>query len=245
MMSRIAIENAHRQLQELSKRVLQVQEEERRTISSELHDDIGQSLGALKIGLHRMARDPGADHAGLLGECLATADAVLEKLRNVAHELRPPQLDQLGLGAALEWLAERQRRTTGLAIECRASGLERRRAPAAVESACYRIAQESMNNAARHANASTIRIAVECDGQLLKLCLQDDGVGFDAEAARSLAAKGASVGLIGMEERARLAGGRVKVRTVQGAGTTVTAIFPLDSRAAGAFPDEPCSTASP
>jgi two-component system sensor histidine kinase UhpB len=227
MMAHIALEQAHRRLQALSKRVLAVQEEERRSISRDLHDDIGQSLAALKIGLHRLAREAAPSQAELVAECVGIADQSLDMLRNLALELRPPQLDQLGLAEALGWLAEHQGAASGLAIRCDTSRLARR-PPAALEIACYRIAQEALNNATRHAKAKSILIAVESDDRLLKLTVSDDGVGFDEESSRQRALTAGRLGLIGMEERAQLAGGRLKLRTVQGAGTTLTAIFPLD-----------------
>src|SRR6185312_6171776 len=171
----------------LSKRVLTVQEEERRAISRELHDDVGQTLGALKIGLHRLNQGGAGDPVKLTAECLATAGSALDRLRTLSHELRPPQLDQLGLEDALRWLAERQSAATGLAIECAFPEAEHKRAPQLLESACFRIAQEALNNATKHAQAGVIRIALEADGRLLKLTIRDDGVGFDEEAARTRA----------------------------------------------------------
>jgi len=229
MMAHAALESANRRLQVLSKRVLAIQEEERRTISRELHDDVGQNLAALKIGLHRLAAQPAGDST-VLAECIRTAETTLEQLRNMAQELRPPQLDQLGLAEALAWLIERQRRISGVEFRCDFSGLDRR-APPQLESACYRIAQEAINNATRHGKPRQVCVRAERDGSLLKLTIQDDGAGFDEEAARSRAVKSGSLGLITMEERAQLAGGRLKVRSVPGAGTTVSALFPLGGEA--------------
>lgn len=230
MMTHIALSDAHRRLQNLSKRVLSVQEDERRNISRDLHDDIGQSLTALKIGLHRLPHESASAQADIVAECLSVADSTLDKLRDLALELRPPQLDQLGLADALGWLVERQRAASGLDVRCAVSGLENSRPAAALETTCYRIAQEGLNNATRHAKATKIVVAVDCDGTLLKLVIHDDGVGFDAEAARRRSLQSGSLGLISMEERAQLAGGRLKVRTVVGGGTTVTVVFPMQAR---------------
>jgi two-component system, NarL family, sensor histidine kinase UhpB len=232
MMSHVALSEAHRRLQNLSKRVLSVQEEERRNISRDLHDDIGQSLTALKIGLHRLPHESPSSQADIVAECVSVADSTLDKLRDLALELRPPQLDQLGLADALGWLVERQRAATGLDIQCVVTGLEVCRPPAALETTCYRIAQEALNNATRHAKAKRIVVTVECDGPLLKLAVQDDGAGFDAETARMRSLQSGSLGLISMDERAQLAGGRLKVRTVVGGGTTVTVMFPIEAREA-------------
>jgi two-component system sensor histidine kinase UhpB len=231
MIGHLALEDAHKRLQTLSTRMLAIQEEERRAISRELHDDIGQTLSALKIGLHRLAQGRVAEPASLMAECLSHADAALDRLRQLALDLRPPQLDQLGLEEALAWLAERHRAATGLKIECKFTGLGERRPPPSLEIACYRIAQEGLNNATRHAKAQNVLVSVESDGRLLKLSIHDDGVGFDQEAARREVVKSGSMGLIGMEERAQLAGGRLRLRSVPGGGTTVSATFPLDRAA--------------
>ena len=226
MLAHHALGDANKRLQAMSKRVLSIQEEERRGISRELHDDIGQSLSALKIGLHRLAQRANAGHSDLIAECLQIADTTLDKLRNLSLELRPPQLDQLGLEDALEWLAHRQRSTTGLDVECHFAGLSGRLAPN-LESVCYRITQEALNNATHHSKAKQIRIRVELNDRLLTLSIRDDGVGFDMDTARTTAMKTGSLGLISMEERAQLAGGRLKIRTVPGAGTTVQVTFAL------------------
>jgi two-component system sensor histidine kinase UhpB len=224
MLAHHALADANKRLQAMSKRVLSIQEDERRSISRELHDDIGQSLTALKMGLHRLAQRTEEDGGELLTQCIDIADTTLDKLRDLSHELRPPQLDQLGLEGALEWLVGRQRAATGLDVECEFVGLSTR-LPAELESVCYRIAQEALNNATCHANAKKIRIRVECNDRLLILSIRDDGTGFDVETAQQKAAKAGSLGLISMEERAQLASGRLKIRTGAGNGTTIQAIF--------------------
>jgi signal transduction histidine kinase len=227
MMSHLALENAHKRLKVLSKRVLEVQEEERRVIAGELHDDVGQTLTALKIALHRAAHGTGTPSVPELHDCIGMAEHALEKIRTLALDIRPPQLDELGLVDALGALVERQRLATGLQIRWHVRGTDDTRAPASLETACYRIAQEAISNASRHANAGVIEVALECDDALLKLCIHDDGKGFDTETARQAVVRTGHLGLIGMEERAQLAGGRLKVRSVLGGGTTVSAVFPL------------------
>jgi two-component system, NarL family, sensor histidine kinase UhpB len=227
MQAHHALNEANKRLQAISKRVLSIQEEERRSISRELHDDIGQSLTALKIGLHRIAQRASADSKELVAECLNIADSTLDKLRNLSLELRPPQLDQLGLGGALEWLVDHHRSATGLNVECQFAGLSDR-LPAEIESACYRITQEALNNATRHASAKQIHIRVERGEHLLMLVIRDDGVGFDMDEARRKALRTGSMGLIGMEERAQLAGGRLMLCTVPGMGTAVQVTFALE-----------------
>jgi two-component system, NarL family, sensor histidine kinase UhpB len=229
MMTHIALDQAHKRMKVLSKRVLSIQEEERRGISRDLHDDVGQSLTALKIGLHRLSYEPPATREALVAECMGVADATLDKLRQIALDLRPPQLDQLGLADALVWLVERQRGATGLDIACDVAGLENRRPPAALEIACYRIVQEALNNATRHAGAKRIVVRAHSDGTVLKLSVRDDGTGFDTDAARQRVLKSGSLGLISMEERTQLAGGRMKLHSRVGFGTTLSVVFPVDA----------------
>ena len=229
MLAHRALGDANKRLQVLSKRALNIQEAERRDISRELHDDIGQSLTALKICMHRLEQRVNEEHKELIADCLAIADGTLNKLRNLSLALRPPQLDQLGLEDALKWLADQQRSATGLEIECKFSGMTER-LPAGLESACYRITQEALNNATRHATAKKIRVEVERNDRLLMLKIRDDGKGFDMDIARMKAIKTGSLGLISMEERAQLAGGRLQIRSGPGAGTKVTATFVVESQ---------------
>jgi PAS domain S-box-containing protein len=216
--------DANQRLRVLSKRVLDIQEQERRAISMELHDDIGQSLLALTMGLHRIkarTRDEGAD---VIDNCIRVSEAMQEKLREMSVQLHPPQLEQLGLPDALRWLVNRQKSLTGLSISCR-FGFSGRLA-IEVESACYRICQEALNNATRHSGAKMIVVELDDDAESLILTVRDDGVGFDEARKREEALLRGSLGLISMEERARLAGGRLRMRTAPGHGTSVCAYFP-------------------
>jgi signal transduction histidine kinase len=227
MLSHHALNDANRRLQVLSRQVLSVQEEERRAIALELHDDIGQSLAALKIALHNLGNCVDEREQRRVSDCVAITEEILKDVRRISYSLRPPQLDQFGLRDALRWLAEQQQRATEVAIESRFSGEELRAHPS-VEVACYRIAQEALNNAVRHARANQVVIELRFRGELMRLAIRDDGVGFDERKASRQALATGSLGLIGMAERAQLAGGRLTVRTRQGAGTTVVAEFPTN-----------------
>lgn len=241
MLANLALHDANQRLQQLSQRILAVQEEERRAIALELHDDIGQSLAALKIALHKLAEAAPGVEAPRVAHCLATTEDTLEKLRRLSYSLRPPQLDQFGLEGALRWLADQQSKATGIAIECRFAGLDRR-PHATVEAACYRIAQEALNNASRHAKASQVVIDVKLHERLIRLAIRDDGQGFDADDAHARAARSGRLGLLGMAERAELAGGWLKVKSVKGSGTTVSATFPVDGGARAAQREQPRPT---
>jgi PAS domain S-box-containing protein len=223
------LEDANRRLHILSKRMLDIQEQERRTISRELHDDVGQSLLALRMGLHRLQGHVDEREKAVLEHCSSVSDAIQEKLHELSVQLLPPQLEQLGLPDALQWLVSRQRALTGLAIVCRLGF--HGRSPVEIESACYRICQEALSNATRHSHAGVIEVELDADGESLILTVRDDGVGFDHAAERKDALMRGSLGLISMEERASLAGGRMEMRAVPGRGTTVNAFFPLGSGA--------------
>lgn len=232
MMAHLALGEAHKRLQALSKRVLTVQEEERRILSGELHDDLGQSLAALKISLHRLLRDCVDSQRASLTQCLEIASDSVDRVRALAVDIRPPQLDQLGLGDAIASLVQRQSLATGLDIRCRYEAPDGARVPAEIESACYRIAQEAISNASRHARATRIDLRLEIASALLRMSIRDNGVGFDQEEASKGTFRTGHLGLIGMEERAQLAGGRVSIRSVPGGGTTVIGLFPVPAPAA-------------
>jgi PAS domain S-box-containing protein len=219
------LESANRRLRTLSERILSVQEEERRRISRELHDDMGQQLVALHIGLHRLAPHVAEPSRALLAECIRMSGNVRERLGEISLELHPPHLDQLGLQDALRWFVARHREITGIAIECRFSHVEGLRVAPAIEAACYRICQEALNNATRHAQARHIVLELSARRSNLVLRIHDDGVGFDQPAQHAGILKTGSMGLISMEERARLAGGRLGIVSAPGAGTRVSAIF--------------------
>lgn len=228
-----ALENAIKRLRFLSQRVLDIQEAERRSISRELHDDVGQSLIALRMGLHRLGRHVPGEQAQLFSECLEVIDAVQERLREMSIQLHPPQLEQLGLQDALRALATRQKGMTGLEIACAFRGIERVRFPITIEAACYRICQEALNNATQHSRAARIEITMKFDHGMLELMVRDDGVGFDEQAGRERMLVSGNMGLASMDERARLAGGRLEIATRPGAGTCIVARFAVKATVAG------------
>lgn len=209
----------NRELQALAARVFTVQEDERRAISRELHDDIGQSVTAMKMAASSALDESDAQRRrDDLEDILVLADATLARLRDISILLRPPQLDALGLEAALRWHAERLLRSAGLVPALRIEALPRRPDPA-VEQACFRIAQEALTNVMRHAAASRVALALRDDGEGLHLRVEDDGAGFDPGAARGL-------GLVIMRERAHMLGGRLEVDAAPGRGTRIEAWLP-------------------
>lgn len=227
-----ALRHARQRLQALSNRMLEMQEAERRHIARELHDEIGQSLTAIKLSLEalalRSADETARRHAG---EIAGVAGEVLDQVRRLSLDLRPPQLDDLGLRAALHWLVKRHTREPGLAIELEAPE-DLPRLGAEVETACFRIAQEALTNVLRHAGATRVRIALEADNDLFSLVVDDDGRGFDVTAAQAKALQGISLGLVGMNERATLVGGEIHLASREGEGTRLCVRFPLAANGA-------------
>ena len=217
--TRKALELSQERLRALSRRLLEVQEEERGRLARDLHDDIGQALTALKIQLESRARAE---------ECIATVSHALERVRQLSLSLRPLQLDDLGLVAALRSHLDRQAGIGGLAPHFDAAEAPHGVAPE-VETACFRVAQEAINNVLRHARARNLWLRLFTAGGRLALSVRDDGSGFDPEAARRRGAAGASLGLVGMEERVALAGGTLELRAAPGQGTVLLATFPLQS----------------
>jgi PAS domain S-box-containing protein len=222
-----ALESSEVRLRALSRRLLGVQEEERARLARDLHDDVGQALTALKIQLESLARGDGPASGRVL-ECVDTTRHTLERVRQLSLSLRPLQLDDLGLVAALRSYLDRQASIGGLTPHFDAAAAPRE-VPAEVETACFRVAQEAITNVLRHARAANLWLRLSTAGARLALSVRDDGSGFDLAAARRRSAAGASLGLVGMEERAALAGGSLELRSAPGQGTVLLATFALQS----------------
>jgi two-component system sensor histidine kinase UhpB len=230
VMTNLALETANQRLRELSERLIAVEQEERRAIALDLHDDVGQLLVSVALGLERLENVEGIERRELVRQCSRVLAESLEKVRGLASELRPIELEQ-GLEHALGELVAHIRETAGVKIDFKGRRLENARPYRATELACYRIVQEALTNAIKHAHAKEIVVRVESDERLLKLNVRDDGVGFETRTARHPGSRRSGVGLGGMVERTRLVGGQIKVRSLPGTGTNVTAIFPLGSSA--------------
>jgi signal transduction histidine kinase/DNA-binding response OmpR family regulator len=210
-------------LQTLSHHLLEVQEAERRYLARELHDEIGQLLTALQLALDRHGRAP-ADPAPA-GPCEAQAlvRELLGRVREMSIDLRPAMLDELGLRPTVLWYCERYAARTGVRVAVKHAGVDRR-FPAELETAAYRIVQESLTNVARHAGVPEATVRVWADPDTLHAQVEDHGAGFDPEA---VLAAGSTSGLAGMRERALLLGGQLTVDSAPGGGTCVTAELPL------------------
>lgn len=221
-----------RQLQSLSQRLVEAQETERRNIARELHDEVGQALTAIQINLQTaLAYDRAGRLTRQLEDSLALLDGLLQQTQNLSFSLRPSLLDDLGLETAVRWFTNLQATRARLRARCEADPLPDRLDPT-IETACFRIAQEALTNVVRHARARAIRVELRAEGGWLHLAVWDDGLGLDGDRVRAGAGHGASLGLLGMEERAALVGGRVEFKRRPRRGTVVHAWLPLKWRSA-------------
>ena len=220
-------ERQRHQLEALAKQSLSVQEEERTRLSRELHDDVGQSLTALKLMLRRVQQT--CSH-GLATECLRQANEATEHLmadvRAIAYRLRPAQLDDLGLMSSLRWHLDKVARPAGLEVVL-SGNLGNERLPEALELCCFRVVQEALTNVLKHARASTLDIGLNRGENKVVLTLRDNGIGFDVTRHYLVPDNSSSLGLIGMRERVATTGGRLEVKSSPGRGTEISAVFPL------------------
>ena len=212
------------QLQTLSRRVLEAQEAERRRIAHELHDELGQSLTAIKINLQAGAAFGSDQQEKRNPRSIEIIEAALQHVRNLSLALRPSVLDDLGLRAALEWLVETAAQTSAMDIQL-TSNLDDRRLDGALETACFRVVQEALTNIQRHAKAAHVRVDLTVNTHSLHLTVHDDGQGFNTDRPKALAAK--SLGLLGMRERAELVGGKLTLTSSEGQGCVVSMECPI------------------
>ena len=221
-----AVQATGDRLQALSARLMEVQEAERRHLARELHDEVGQALTAVKINLQMLRRQAERDSsARRLDDSLGMVDDILQGVRRMSLDLRPSLLDDLGLGAALRWYVGGQAQRAGLTAEVVAGSLPPDLAPA-LATTCFRIVQEAVTNVVRHARASRLTVTLALGEGTLHLAIADDGTGFDVAAARRRALEGGSLGLLGIEERAELAGGRSVIESTPRRGTIVRVSLP-------------------
>ncbi len=211
------------QLRALAARQVQLLEEERRRIARELHDEAGQALVGIKLGLQVLAQRLPPEAVALreeLDSLRRQVNRAAAQLRDIARELRPPTLDELGLEAALRQCILAFRKRTRLTVHFDSLNLVQ--VPQAVETACYRIVQEALTNVARHAQASQVWITLVCDDQGVHLTIRDDGQGFDMEEVGRH-----GLGLIGMQERAKMLDGTLQIDSAPGVGTVIQGTIPL------------------
>ncbi|HLA81469.1 MAG TPA: ATP-binding protein, partial [Thermoleophilia bacterium] len=225
------LSKAHKLLRGLFRKVISAQEEERKRLARELHDETSQALSTLLLNLGMIEKEIAGDrkdraqaHLRSMRELL---DQTLDSLQLLIHNLRPSLLDDLGIEAALRWYAQRYREHTGIRVDLETkSG---KRLPAEAETTLYRIIQESLTNVARHSGAKAARVKMICDEHVCRLAVEDDGHGFDPGelGGRGEGGRGSGFGLVGIEERVLLLGGEMAVDSQPGKGTSLRVELPL------------------
>lgn len=211
----------------LSQQLMEVQENERRHIARELHDEIGQALTAVKVNLQTISRLSGtAELIPHMEESIGLIDRTIQQVRNLSLDLRPSLLDDLGVVSTLRWYIDRQAQRAGLDAHFNAN-LSEERLPAEIETACFRIVQEALTNVVRHANANKVSVAILQFDNELEVVIRDDGIGFDVDKVKVRSAGDTTLGLLGMKERVELVGGQIEIRSSQAYGTEICAHFPL------------------
>jgi PAS domain S-box-containing protein len=212
-------------------KTLMAQEEERKRIARELHDDVAQSIlllsRRLDILISEGAHKPPKAPLSKLEDIQAIANEAYKSLQRYARDLRPSILDQMGLVAALNWLAEELGKELGIKTTVKADKLPP--LPSETELAMFRIAQEALNNVRKHAQASKVKIIVESSSSNMRMVITDNGKGFLTSRLTGNLAKEGKLGILGMEERARLIGGNIQIKSVPGKGTIVIAKVPIQT----------------
>jgi PAS domain S-box-containing protein len=209
---------------ELSQRLLSVQEEERRALARELHDEIGQSLTAIKVGLQTAQR---LGNLGAAGNLLGITEELLAQVRELSLNLHPKLLEDLGLVAAVRWYVLQQAQRSGLQTELQL-GLGATHLPPELSLTVYRVVQEAMTNIIRHSHAKHVTLSLSEKSGNVVLIIKDDGVGFEVDQQDKPGQHNKpSLGLLGMKERVVFLGGRFQIKSSAGAGTELYASFPL------------------
>jgi PAS domain S-box-containing protein len=229
-----ALEEVNGRLRFLSRRLFQVQEDERRHLARELHDEIGQTLTAAKINLQIIAQDP-AKMAGRLDDSIQLLDRLLGQVRQLSLDLRPPLLDELGLVPTLRWLVDQQAQRAGLRVTFH-TDVDGLALDPTVQTTCFRVAQEAITNIIRHSGAQKVAVVLRRKAGRLWLSVRDDGAGFDPAAIPQETSHHSRLGLVSMKERMLLVSGGLEVRSAPGKGTEIRAWFPV------AVGEQPCRT---
>jgi signal transduction histidine kinase len=217
------LEEANRQLKTLSRRRVKVQEEERRHLARELHDEIGQALTAAKINLQSVIGNGGSGNLARLRETTAILERLLGQVRQISLNLRPSMLDDLGLVPALRSLVDEQGRHASIQIHFSAKDIPENLDPE-IQTTFFRIVQEAITNAVRHSSATRIDVDLGRENGNLRLQVHDNGTGFEVE---SVQARTNRLGLLGIKERAVLLNGRARISSSPNKGTTVDVSLPL------------------
>jgi two-component system sensor histidine kinase UhpB len=217
------------ELHALSEHAINALEEERRRIALTLHDDTGQALSMLIINLERLENQLPGDEIELIDKLVTTrqlAQQTLANLREIVYGLRPTILDDLGLVPAIRWYARTNLEEAGILVEIHANG-DVEPLPPGLKSTFFRITQEAINNIVKHSNANQVEIKLSQREKDIHLEIKDDGEGFDLATVREEALQMQQLGLLGIQERAELAGGEAEMRSTPGGGTQILVRLPF------------------
>ena len=225
----LQLEERNRELQALSERAINAQEEERRAIAQSLHDDTGQALSMLVIHLDRIDERIGPRQKELkkqVADARALAANSLTELRRILSGLRPAILDDLGLVPAIRWFARANLEGVGIRVVVKAPSVPLELSPA-ITTTLFRIVQEAINNIVRHADAGSATVVLQLNGGAVQLRVEDDGRGFDPGDASRDAVELQRLGLLGIRERAEMLGGKVEIESAPEKGTRLQVSIPL------------------
>jgi len=224
--ARQQLREALERLRKLTRRLEAAKEDERRHIARELHDDMGPTLTAVIINLQLMDDDRDREkNRQRIADTVNLVDRMVQRIRDISLDLRPPLLDELGLVPALSGYLESQARRAGIEIEVlgTAKGL-----PPELEITAFRVVQEAVNNVIRHAEATRATVTVGNRNGELELSVKDDGHGFDVDDTLERATGGTALGLLGMQERVRALGGKIEIDSAPGRGTEIRVHMPME-----------------
>ena len=229
--ARTDLNRAYDRLRLLTRRLEVAKEDERKTIARELHDELGTTLTAVVINLQILKDTPDAERRSRrIAETVEIVDRMVQRVRELSLDLRPPLLDEMGLMPALGGYLETLAARTGVQIEVRGEGGVGR-LPPEVEIVAFRLVQEAVTNVLRHASATRAVVTVERRGGRLEIAVKDDGKGFDVAASMGGTVTGKSIGLLGMQERVMMLSGELSIVSTPGSGTLVRASLPLEAAA--------------
>ena len=225
-----ALRASEQRLRFLTSQLLSAQERERKRISMELHDELGQNLAVLKLQIRAIERALGEDQQDLKEGCrelLNYIDGVIDNVRRLSHDLSPAILEDLGLQSALNYLINEVSKHYTVSHSFKVEDLDRL-FPSDLQIIIYRIFQECLTNISKHAGATEVSIMVKEDNDILSMILEDNGVGFEPTASLARRSSGRGLGLAALDERARMLGGTLEIWSQPGSGTRVTCLIPIE-----------------
>jgi signal transduction histidine kinase len=223
-----------REREQVLRQLMNAQEDERRRLSRDLHDQMGQEITALGLALNALKDTVTQNGAALghLGRAQGLTNHISDELHQLALQLRPTSLDDIGLDAAITTYVQDWAQQAGVEVDTQTHGLDGQRLPMPIATTAFRTVQEALTNVLKHAGAHTVSLVVARQAHELVITVEDDGRGFDVDTTLARAASENRLGLIGMRERVALFGGTLTHESTPGQGTTVLVRIPIPTQAA-------------